>query len=236
MAERPEACPEWRDDVAAWVVAQASPAREHALLAHLEVCATCRDEAESLLAVSAVVLAVDADPSVESGPVPRPIHAQEPAELPSDLGERIAGRIASERRGRLLRRMAVAAAGTAAAVAVVVGAVVMATDDDGPGRLEGEQFALTLGDGEAIVAPYDGGTSSEVQLIASGLQPDTTYALWLAVPGGGRDERVPAGTFRADDDGEVNARLYCAMPSGEVGRVWATSPELELVLDTKPPA
>jgi anti-sigma factor RsiW len=232
MAERPEACPEWREDLADWVVAQVLPDREAALLAHLAGCPACTAEADSLLAVAAVVLAVDADPAVAAAPgLPGP--APERVDPPADLRDRIAGRIASERRGRLLRRMAVSAVGAAAAAAVVVGAVLVVADDD-PGRLDGERFVLAVGSGEAIVAPYDGGSSSEVQLIATGLEPDTTYALWLAVPGGGRDDRIPAGTFRTDEDGEVDTRLHCAMPAGEVGRVWATSPELDLVLDTEP--
>ena len=230
MAERREACPEWRDDLGAWVVAQILPEREAALVAHLEGCAACRAEGASLHAVAAVVLAVDADPGVGIPPA-----RSAPAEgfvPPTDLRDRISGRIASERRGRLVRRMAVAAAAAAAAAAVVVGAVLVLGDDGGPGRLDGTEFALTVGEGKAIVAPYDDGSSSEVQLTASGLDPDTTYALWLAVPGGGRDDRIPAGTFRPDDDGEVDVRLYCAMPAGEVGRVWATSPEFDLILDT----
>ena len=60
------------------------------------------------------------------------------------------------------------------------------------------EYALTVGEGEAIVAPYDDGGSSEVQLIASGLDPDTTYALWLSRPG-----RRPR---RARPGGHVPAR------------------------------
>ena len=88
---------------------------------------------------------------------------------------------------------------------MVVGAVFVLTDDD-TGRIKGEQYAMTVGEGEAVVAPYEGG-SSEVQLTATGLDPDITYALWLTPPGGGYDERVPAGTFRPDEDGTVDVRL-----------------------------
>ncbi len=232
MAERPEACPVWREDLAAWAVAQIDPEREAALLVHLDTCGACRAEADDLLAVAAVVLAAEAEPS-PGGPALDP--SVERYEPPADLGGRITARIASERRGRLLRRGAlVALAGTAAA-AIVVGALVAADDSTDP--LEGERYAFTVlpagADGHAVVAPYEG-ESSVVELVATGLEPDTTYALWLAVPGGGRDDRVPAGTFRADDDGHVDVRLDCAMPAEEVGRVWATSPEGALVLDTKP--
>lgn len=232
MADRPEACPEWRDDLASWLVAQGRPDREAALLAHLEGCTACAGEAERLLAVAAVVLALDPDEASPSA-TELPTAAADAVDPPVELRSRIEGRIRKERRGRLLRRMAVSAAGAAAAAAVVVGAVLVVADD-GPGPLRGEEFVFSVGDGQAVVAPYDEGSSSEVELVASGLEPGTTYALWLAVPGGGRDDRVPAGTFRADEDGEVDARLYCSMPAGQVGRVWATSPELDLVLDTEP--
>lgn len=233
MAEHPEACPEWRDDLASWVVAQGRPDREAALLAHLEGCTACAGEAERLLAVAAVVLAHDPDQASPSA-TELPSAAADAVEPPVELRSRIAGRIRAERRGRLLRRMAVSAAGAAAAAAVVVGAVLVVADDDPSPLRGGEEFVFSVGEGQAVVAPYEQGSSSEVELVASGLEPGTTYALWLAVPGGGRDDRVPAGTFRADEDGEVDTRLYCSMPAGQVGRVWATSPELDLVLDTEP--
>ena len=36
MVEHLEACPEWQEDLAAWAVAQGSPEREAALVAHME--------------------------------------------------------------------------------------------------------------------------------------------------------------------------------------------------------
>lgn len=232
---RPEACPEWQGDLAAWVTAQGPPDREAALLAHLGTCTTCRAEADGLLAVAAVALVADPDRAVTgsgAGGAPEP-GAERALAPPPDLGDRIAARVRAERRGQLRRRALVAAAGAAAAAAVLVGALVVGSGDGDPARLDGEEFAFTVGQGEAVVAPYEDGASSQVQLVATGLDPDMTYALWLSVPGGGRDERIPAGTFRPDADGTVDVQLPCAMPAGEVGRVWATTPDGQLALDTQ---
>jgi hypothetical protein len=220
MAEHPEACAEWRDDVAAWVVAQIEPGREAALSAHLASCHGCRTEAESLLGVAAIALVADPDHPVTDDPAP-----------PVDLGDRIASRIAAERRGTVVRRSALAAVGGAAAAVVVVVALTVA-GDGGPAALEGERFAFSLGTGEAVVADDPDTDGSLVELTASGLDPEVTYALWLSVPGGGRDERVPAGTFTPDDDGTVEVRLASPMSPEETGRVWATTGS-DLALDTE---
>jgi hypothetical protein len=84
----------------------------------------------------------------------------------------------------------------------------------------------------AVIGPD--GDGSVVQLRASGLDAESTYALWLTPPGGGYAERVPAGTFRADANGDVDVRLHCSLPADEVGRAWATTPEGDIALDTKP--
>jgi hypothetical protein len=221
MAERTEACPEWRDDLAGWLVAQIPPHREELLRAHLATCEGCRTEADSLLAVSAVSLAADLDRTAVGD-----------GEPPVELGHRIVASIASERRAR--RRLRTGMAALAGAAAVVV-AVVLVADDDGPGRVRGEEVAFTLVPAgatvDAVIAEEGNGTL--VQLTATGLDPDVTYALWLSPPDGTWDDRVAAGTFRPDADGDVDVRLRCALPADEYGRAWATTPEGEIALDTK---
>jgi anti-sigma factor RsiW len=224
MPDHPEACAEWRDDLALYVIAQGTPDREAALEQHLVGCSACRAEAESLLAVAAVVLV--ADPDLPSGPVPQ----DRPS---SELEGRIVRRISSERRRHAARRVVLVAAGAAAAAAVLVAALVLR--DDGPGRVHGEQFAFTeLPDGATAAAVVGSdGKGSVVQLTATGLDPATTYALWLTPPGGTYDDRVPAGTFRPDPDGDVDVRLQSALGADDVGRVWATSAPHEIALDTQ---
>ena len=219
MVEHPEACPEWRDDLAVWLVAQIDPEREAALADHVAACATCRHEATSLTAVAAVSLPVDPDAEAVGSAEEEPSPA---------LGDRVVGRVAAERRSR---RVLVAATLVVAAV-VVVGA--LALRPDGTTSLEGPtvEFALVPPGAEAraIVARDAGG--SLVELVASGLDPEVTYALWLSPSGGAWEDRVPAGTFRPDAEGAVETRLPCALPAEQAGRIWATTPEGEIALDT----
>jgi anti-sigma factor RsiW len=220
MAERPTACPEWQDHLTGWVVAQLDPAQEAQLVAHLAGCPVCRAEGESLLAVAAVALAADPD-----GPVDGTV------EPPAHLRDRVVRAISAERRSRrLLRAGGVALAAVAASV---VALLVLAGGDD-PAPVQGEEVAFTVvpegASAEAVVAAEDRG--SVVQLVADGLDPDVTYALWLTPPGGGWDDRVAAGTFRPDADGHVDVRLRCALPAEEYGRAWATTPDGKIALDT----
>ncbi len=223
MPERLPACSEWQEDLAAWVVAQIEPSREARFEDHLASCAACQAEAGSLLAVSALLLS--------GGPDPEGAGAGG-ADPPPDLGPRILARISRERRARRAVLAGVAAlAGAAAAILLVV----VLQRDPAPDPLPGEEVAFTVvPDGaavEAVIAPDADG--SVVQLTARGLDPEVTYALWLSPPDGGWEDRVPAGTFRPDRDGTVDAQLRCALPVEEYGRAWATTPEGEIALDTR---
>jgi hypothetical protein len=238
MAEPRVACIEWQDDIAAWVTAQGSPQREAALMAHLEGCERCREEAESLLAVAAVVLATD--PDVLSAPLVEPevelVRSFDDGSThpPADLADRISARIRGERRRHLVRRSIVAAVGAAAAALVLVVAVGLRSGHD-VAPLRGQHFAfaeLPAGAAASAVVGTDAVHGSLVQLTASGLDPHTTYALWLTPPGGSYDDRVPAGTFRPDAHGHVDTRLHSALPPSQVGRVWATTPDRHVALDT----
>jgi hypothetical protein len=222
MAEHPLACEAWRAALAGWAVAQLDPHEEAALLGHLDGCAICRAEADSLIEIAAVSLGADLAPPATDEVAP-----------PADLGDRVIARVARERRARWAGRVATAMA--AAAAAVVAVAVVASVDGDGAGPLQGEQvvFARTAPgvDAAAVVAPE--GSGSLVELTATGLDPDTIYALWLTPPGGGYPDRIAAGTFRPDADGEVDVRLQSALPAAAMGRVWATDSEGDIVLDTE---
>lgn len=232
MAERPTACPEWEEDLAAWVTAQITPDREAALSAHLETCAACRGEADSLLAVAAVSLAFDPEAKREARGAEHRVAPPVPTEPPSGLGARIERAIAAERGRSRALRVGVAALAAAAAVALL--ALVWPRDDD-PTPLVGEQVAFTVvppgATADAVIA--DDGDGSIVQITATGLDPDLTYALWLSPPGGRWDDRVAGGTFRPDPDGTVEERLRCALPVDEYGRVWVTTPGGDIALDTE---
>lgn len=221
MAERPAACPGWQEDLAGWLVAQLDLDREALLMEHLATCATCRLEADSLLAVAAVALATDLDGSIDGT-----------LEPPGELAARIGATISAERRTRRVVRAGAVA--LAAAAASIVAVLVLARDS-GPAPLQGEPVAFTVvpvgASAEAVVADEERG--SLVQLSASGLDPGVTYALWLSPPRGTWDDRVAAGTFRPDEQGRVDVRLRCALPADEYGRVWATTPDGKIALDTE---
>jgi hypothetical protein len=223
MPEPIPACEAWHQHLAGWVVAQLTPADEAALVAHLKGCEACRVEADGLLAVAAVALGAD------PGAVPwRPAVDEEP---PPDLGDRIVERVASERRRHRIRRASIA---VGAAATVLLAVAVVRPDRDPPMAGQRVEFVRVAPgvDADAVVAPDAGG--SVVELRASGLDPDVTYALWLTPPGGDYPDRVPAGTFRPDADGTVSVRLRSALPPDEMGRVWATTPDREIALDTEP--
>ena len=227
MAERPEACAEWQDDLAGWLVAQLPPEREAVLVAHLHGCEHCREEATGLLAVTAVSLSADPDdPAATTGSV----------ELPAELRGRVAASLARERRATTRPRSWLAAAVVVALVAAV-GAGVLLAGGDGEDRLDGESVRLALvPDGaqvDAVLAAH--GDGSLVEVVGAGFDPDQTYALWLTEPGDEWEDRVPAGTFRPDAEGEVDARLDCALPAHKVDRVWATDADGEIAFDTDPP-
>jgi hypothetical protein len=218
-SSHPLACEAWQPALAGWLVAQLTPAEEAALSAHLATCAACRAEADSLLHISAITLGADTGPRADEEPPP------------GDLGERILARVARERRARRLARLGLA---VSAAAAAVVAAVVL-TDDPGEPALRGEPISFVRHargvDASAVLAADEGG--SLIELEATGLDPDTTYSLWLTPPGGGYANRVPAGTFRPDEDGDVDVRLRCSLPPEEMGRAWATTPGGGIALDTE---
>lgn len=243
MPERDAACDEWRDDLAGWLVAQLSPERERRLEAHLSQCVACRVESASLLVVSAVALGADPHAPVEliedSAPVSATVPPARPVELhelPDGLEDRIGAAIVAERRVALRRRAGIAVlAGVAAAVVVLVATGVVRRDASEP-TLRGETVAFSVvprGATAGAVVADDPAGGSIVQLTAAGLDPQLTYALWLSPPSGGWEDRVPAGTFRPEPDGSVDVRLRCALPSTERQRVWATTPDGAIALDTE---
>lgn len=220
MTEHPEACAEWQESIAAFVTAQIAPGTEAALSSHIASCARCRDEVDSLTTVSATVLGGD------------PAAVMPPADgVPSGLGDRVVATVTAEGRRRRHGWLLAAVAGL---VAVAIGVwAVWPEADIAP--LQGREVAFTTAaDGVAARAVIAGDADgSLVDLEASGLDPGSTYALWLSPPGASWEDRVPAGTFRADESGFSDVRLPCSLPAEDVDRVWATDADGALVLDTE---
>jgi hypothetical protein len=223
MREPTVACAEWQQHLAAWLVAQIGPDDEVALAAHLRTCPACSAESVRLLAVAAVSLG--ADPGAEPWQV---VRDDAP---PPDLAERIVARVATERRRGGARR---AVAGMAAVAAVVALAVAVdARDEPSPSAGEPVTFVRVAPGVVAEASVAADGAGSRVELTARGLEPKLTYALWLTPPGGGYRERVAAGTFRADEGGQVDVTLHSALPADDAARVWATTPDGKVAMDTE---
>jgi hypothetical protein len=211
-----EACDDRRGDLAAAALGRLGPADLAALEQHLAGCDACRDELERLHGVAGVLAL--ADPLGDDVAAP-----------PDDLGSRVFERVANERRAARTRRRARALLAAAAVIIVVtVGVAVLRPSGDEP--LDGIEVAFTEApagvDASATIARKGDGTV--VELRAEGLDSDTVYALWLSSADG---DRVPAGTFRPDESGEVEVRLPCALKASSAARIWATTPEGDVPLD-----
>ncbi len=93
------------------------------------------------------------------------------------------------------------------------------------------EFPVT--DGVTAQAELRGSANgTEVRLVASGLEADEVYWLWLTDEGG---ERVSAGTFRGGDD-EVAVTLTGALSLADTVRIWVTDEADSIVLDARVPS
>jgi Putative zinc-finger len=179
-----EACREWRESLGAYVLGQLPGDEQAATSAHIEGCAACRAEVESLAPLAELLPL--ADPA-RLGAAPAP---------PAELGDRIATRIGREGRHRRLRRRrrfgfgfgAAAAAATAALLAFVV-------FDGGSGSNNSQTVSFhSLPRGVAIAAtlqPRPFGT--QIRMDVSGIRSGTMCRVFLRRADG---TRVPAGSFR----------------------------------------
>jgi Putative zinc-finger/Anti-sigma-K factor rskA len=187
---RPEECREWRERIGALVLGQLPEDERFAVEAHLEGCPACRAEAEVLGPVAAILSRADPD---------RLTHAPAP---PPRLGERIARRIAAERRSQRRRRTRVRlglGAAVAAAAATALAVIVIASGSSESPPSETVAFrslpqGVSVG---ATLAPRPWG--SDVRLQVRGFRPGTLCQVWVRRSDG---QRVPAGSFRYVYDGE----------------------------------
>jgi Putative zinc-finger len=194
-----ERCREWRESLGAYVLGHLPDRERIALEAHLEGCATCRGEAESLAAVSRLL--PHADPE-RFGPAPVP---------PPELGKRIAATIGAERRADRRRRRLHFGLGfggaTAAVAATVLAIFVLSSGESG-----GPEQHVSFGDlpaGVRIAAslePQAFGT--EIHMYVSGIRSGTLCRVYMRGPSG---EDVSAGTFRYRWGGDASAVLSAAL-------------------------
>jgi hypothetical protein len=188
-------CREWRHSVGAYVLGDLAADERAGLEAHLQGCADCRAEAESLRTVA--VLLPLADPDRVERPAPRPS---------PELAGRIAATIGGERqRGHRRRRrwrFGFAFGGITAAAAAAVLALTILPGGSGGEPEQHVEFGALPGGVKiyATLEPHAYGT--EIHMYVKGVRSGTLCRVYLRGPHG---ERVPAGTFRYryGDDSEA---------------------------------
>jgi hypothetical protein len=196
---RSEHCREWRESLGAYALGQLPADERAALDAHLEGCAECRAEAESLQAVSRLLPHADPD---RFGPAPAP---------PPTLGRRIVATIDSERRSKRRRRrfrFGLGLGGAAAAATAAVLAIFVLSESPGPGPEQHVAFRA-LPPGVTIAAtlqPQAFGT--EIRMYVKGVRSGTLCRVFMRGKGGGV---VSAGTFRYRWGGDEGAVLSSAL-------------------------
>jgi hypothetical protein len=195
-------CRVWRERIGALVLGQLDADQRTSTEAHLAGCPECSAEAEALAPLAALLSRVDPE---RLTPSPAP---------PPHLGDRIARRIAAERRAKRRRRVrlglglggACVAAATTALVAVLISGPQSTPPQDTVAfrSLPGDAWA------QATLEPRPWGSAIGVQV--GGFRPGTLCRVWLRRPDG---TRVTAGSFRYAYDGEGEAELSSAVQPGD---------------------
>ncbi len=189
---------EWRESLGAYALGQLPADQRAGLEAHIEGCAECRAEAESMASLSRLLPLAD---PVRFGEAPQPS---------PQLADRVAATIGAERqRGQRRKRLrfGLALSGATAAVAAAVLAIFVLGSSGG----EPDQHVTfrSLPAGMRITAtlePHSFGT--EIQMYVSGVRSGTLCRVFLRGPDGAR---VPAGTFRYRYGDDSQAVLSSAL-------------------------
>jgi anti-sigma-K factor RskA len=211
-----EACRDWRGDLGLEAIGALDEAAHIALLAHLDGCADCRHALAELTAVSRALDYADIARVDSDEPVP-----------PTELGDRILGRLQWERASHRRRHRWGFAAGAVAAAAAVVVVLVLALG--GGGASGGTVVALHSSERgvSAKAVLYSQDTGTRVKLHIDGLDDHEFYWLWVT---GSNGKRIAAGSFTASQASE-NLTMSAALSRAATKRVWVTDEQNNVVLD-----
>jgi hypothetical protein len=194
-----DGCRHWKEALGAYALGHLPDEERISIEAHLEGCAACRAEADSLLAVSRLL--PHADPA-RFGPAPQP---------PPELGKRIAATIAAEQRSKRSRRrlrIGFGLGGVVAAAAAAVLAIFVLTGGEESGPEQHVAFrALPSGvEIAATLDPQPYGTA--IHMYVKGISSGTLCRVYMRGPGGAD---VSAGSFRYRWGGDDAATLSVAL-------------------------
>jgi hypothetical protein len=192
-------CRHWKEALGAYALGHLPDEERVSLEAHLEGCAACRAEAESLLAVSRLL--PHADPA-RFGPAPQP---------PPELGKRIAATVSAEQRSKRRQRrlrfgLGLGGAAAAAAAAVLAIFVLAGGKESSPEQhvnFRALPSGVKIG---ATLEPQAYGTA--IHMYVKGISSGTLCRVYMRGPGGGD---VSAGTFRYRWGGDESAVLSAAL-------------------------
>jgi predicted anti-sigma-YlaC factor YlaD len=203
-----EGCRQWREQLGAYSLGHLDPDERAAVRAHLDACAECRAEAESLAAVARVL------------PVADPARLGRTETAPSSVAEGVFARIDRERQAKrkgLRLRVGLALAGATVVIAALVIGAFVALDSDPSGPAT-EQVAFSelprdihIGAG---LTPRPWGT--QIDLYVRGVPSGTMCRVWLRRRDGAR---VVAGSFRYVEE----ARAYTVRLASALDRARATA-------------
>lgn len=186
-------CRVWRERIGALVLGQLGTEERAATEAHLEGCPDCRAEADALAPMASMLQRADPE---RLSPTPAPPHG---------LADRIARRIAAERRKTRRRRLRVGFGLAAAAAATTAGVLLALSLTGAP---ESDQQVQTVAfrnvprdvSANAALEPRPYGTN--VRIWVDGFRPGALCTVWLRSRDG---RRIPAGSFRYLYTDDTNA-------------------------------
>lgn len=213
-----EACRDWRGDLAVEALGVLDEPARTALVAHLDGCSDCRT---ALAELTAVAHALDLADISRVGD-------EEPPSPPTELGDRILGRLQWERVAHKRRRRWGFGAGAVAVAAAAVVALVLALGGSGGAR-GGTVVALHSSERgvSARAVLYSQRTGTQVRLHVAGLDDHEWYWLWVT---GSNGRRIAAGTFTASETNE-DVTMSAALSRAATKRVWVTDEQNNVVLD-----
>ena len=193
-----ESCREWRESLAVHALGQLPDEERPALEAHLEGCAACRAEHDSLAGVARLL------------PLADPEHFDTAPAAPPSLADRVVATIRAERRAQRRRRfrLALAFGGATAALAAAALAFVVLPGGSSGAPERHVAFASTPPGMKisATLEPHAYGT--EIHMYVKGAPSGTLCRVFLRGPNG---TRMPAGTFRYRWGSDADAVLSAAM-------------------------